>query len=73
VFSIVQAFATLGIGIIIGVIYIWKVGLVGLGISPQLIKFECTLNRLLDIACVPFLISTGYIRLVNYPMSAVYT
>ena len=32
-FSIVQAFATLGIGIIIGVIYIWKVGLVGLGIS----------------------------------------
>ncbi|KAH9962226.1 P-loop containing nucleoside triphosphate hydrolase protein [Russula dissimulans] len=41
---IVQAFATLVAGIIIGVIYIWKVGLVGL-------------------ACVPFVMSTGYIRL----------
>jgi len=29
--SIVQAFATLVAGIIIGLIYIWKVGLVGLG------------------------------------------
>jgi hypothetical protein len=34
-FSIIQAFATLTIGIIIGVIYMWKVGLVGLGISPH--------------------------------------
>jgi ATP-binding cassette, subfamily B (MDR/TAP), member 1 len=31
-FRIVQAFATLGIGIVIGLIYIWKVGLVGFGI-----------------------------------------
>ena len=30
-FSIVQAFATLAAGLIIGLIYIWKVGLVGLG------------------------------------------
>ncbi|KAI0284634.1 P-loop containing nucleoside triphosphate hydrolase protein [Russula aff. rugulosa BPL654] len=42
--AIVQAFATLTIGLIIGLIYMWKVGLVGL-------------------ACVPFLMSTGYIRL----------
>jgi ATP-binding cassette subfamily B (MDR/TAP) protein 1 len=42
--SIVQAFATLTVGLIISLIYIWKVGLVGL-------------------ACVPFLMSTGYIRL----------
>jgi len=40
VFSIVQAIATLTIGVIIGVIYIWKVGLLGLGII--LIKIECT-------------------------------
>ena len=32
VFSIVQAFATLVTGLIIGLIYIWKVGLVGLGV-----------------------------------------
>jgi len=42
--AIVQAFATLVAGIIIGSIYIWKVGVVGL-------------------ACVPFVMSTGYIRL----------
>jgi hypothetical protein len=29
--SIVQAFSTLTIGLIIGLIYMWKVGLVGLG------------------------------------------
>ena len=29
--SIVQAIATLSIGLIIGLIYMWKVGLVGLG------------------------------------------
>ena len=32
VLSIVQAIATLSIGLIIGLIYMWKVGLVGLGI-----------------------------------------
>lgn len=31
VFSIVQAMATLTIGLIVGLIYMWKVGLVGLG------------------------------------------
>ncbi|KAH9984144.1 P-loop containing nucleoside triphosphate hydrolase protein [Russula vinacea] len=44
--AIVQAFSTLAVGLIISLIYIWKVGLVGL-------------------ACVPFLMSTGYIRLVG--------
>ena len=38
VFRIIQAFSTLGVGIIIGIIYIWKVGLVGLGISPSLLS-----------------------------------
>jgi hypothetical protein len=31
-FRIVQALSTIMIGLIIGLIYIWKVGLVGLGI-----------------------------------------
>ena len=30
-FSIVEAIATLTVGIIVGLIFIWKVGLVGLG------------------------------------------
>ncbi|THH18900.1 hypothetical protein EW146_g2189 [Bondarzewia mesenterica] len=42
--AIVQSISTLIIGLILGLIFIWKVGLVGL-------------------ACVPLLISTGYIRL----------
>ncbi|KAH9985634.1 P-loop containing nucleoside triphosphate hydrolase protein [Russula compacta] len=42
--AIVQALATLTAGIIIGLIFIWKLALVGL-------------------ACIPFLMSTGYIRL----------
>ncbi|KAI0282942.1 P-loop containing nucleoside triphosphate hydrolase protein [Russula brevipes] len=42
--AIIQAFATLAAGLTIGLIFIWKIGLVGL-------------------ACVPFVMSTGYIRL----------
>ncbi|THH21388.1 hypothetical protein EW146_g137 [Bondarzewia mesenterica] len=42
--AIVQSIATLVLGLILGLIFIWKVGLVGL-------------------ACIPLLISSGYIRL----------
>lgn len=38
--SIVQAFATLAVGLIIGLIYIWKVGLVGLGMLLTLINMH---------------------------------
>ncbi|TFY65766.1 hypothetical protein EVG20_g5320 [Dentipellis fragilis] len=42
--AIVQSISTLILGLILGLVFIWKVGLVGL-------------------ACVPFLISAGFIRL----------
>ncbi|KAI0059986.1 P-loop containing nucleoside triphosphate hydrolase protein [Artomyces pyxidatus] len=42
--AIVQSFSTLVLGIVLGLVFIWKIGLVGM-------------------ACVPLLISTGYIRL----------
>jgi len=35
-FSIVQALATLATGLIIGLVFIWKLGLVGLGTFPLL-------------------------------------
>lgn len=34
VFSIIQAFATLTAGIIIGMIFVWKLGLIGIGTFP---------------------------------------
>ncbi|KAI0252871.1 P-loop containing nucleoside triphosphate hydrolase protein [Lactifluus subvellereus] len=46
--SLSEPFATLAAGLVVGLVYTWKVGLVGL-------------------ACVPFLMSTGYIRLVGGP------
>ncbi|KZV67726.1 P-loop containing nucleoside triphosphate hydrolase protein [Peniophora sp. CONT] len=42
--AIVQSMSTLVLGVILGLIFIWKIGLVGL-------------------ACIPLLMSTGYIRL----------
>jgi ATP-binding cassette, subfamily B (MDR/TAP), member 1 len=42
--AIVQAFATLVVGLILGLVFAWKLGLVGL-------------------ACMPLLVSAGYIRL----------
>ncbi|KAG7088358.1 hypothetical protein E1B28_012362 [Marasmius oreades] len=42
--AIVQSLSTLIVGIIVGIIFAWKIGLVGL-------------------ACTPFLVCTGYIRL----------
>ncbi len=40
VFRIVQALATLTAGLIVGLVYIWKVGLVGLGIFPHLSRWS---------------------------------
>jgi hypothetical protein len=39
-FSIVQAFATLAAGLVVGLIYIWKIGLVGFGTSPHSFFFS---------------------------------
>ncbi len=40
-FSIIQATSTLAIGLVIGLVYMWKVGLVGLGkyLTCQIIVF----------------------------------
>ena len=43
-FSIVQAFATLVVGLIIGLIYIWKVGLVGLGTFAHTYQHGLTID-----------------------------
>ena len=64
VLSIVQAFATLTGGIIIGIIYIWKLGLVGFGISHRTFRDRVYIETDFDIACIPLLMSTGYTRLV---------
>ncbi|KAI0261288.1 P-loop containing nucleoside triphosphate hydrolase protein [Gloeopeniophorella convolvens] len=42
--AILQSLATLVVGILLGLVFIWKIGLVGIG-------------------CLPFVLSTGYIRL----------
>lgn len=68
VFSIIQAFATLASGFTIGLIFIWKLGLVGLGKSTMLVSL-LDLVLMPDTACVPFLMSVGYIRLVSTPSS----
>jgi ATP-binding cassette subfamily B (MDR/TAP) protein 1 len=61
--AIVQATATLVAGAIIGLIIIWKIGLVGLGglfLGPFRDPFTDLLSSL---GCTPFLVSAGYIRL----------
>jgi len=50
--AIVQSIATLVAGSVLGLVFIWRVGLVGM-------------------ACIPFLISPGYIRLVRLPVLSV--
>lgn len=42
--AIIQAMATITLGVVLGLVYIWKIGLVGM-------------------ACIPLLMSTGYIQL----------
>jgi ATP-binding cassette, subfamily B (MDR/TAP), member 1 len=63
-FSIVQAFATLAAGLVVGLVYVWKIGLVGFGTYRHSLFFLIDADYLTS-ACVPFLISTGYIRLVG--------
>ena len=45
--AIVESIATLISGTVLGLVFIWKVGIVGL-------------------ACIPLLMSSGYIRLVRH-------
>jgi hypothetical protein len=66
VFSIIQAVATLTSGIIVGMFFIWKVGLVGLGMFCRL-PHGLFIDADAWSACVPFILSSGYFRLVGYP------
>ena len=66
-FSIVQAFATLTLGVIIGLVYIWKVGLVELGMFARAHQRWMAIDTDYLSVCVPFVIFTGYIRLVGWP------
>lgn len=66
-FSLVQAFATLTLGLIIGLVYIWKVGLVELGMSARAHQRRMVIDLDCLAVCVPFVIFTGYVRLVGYP------
>ena len=68
VFSIIQALATLVSGFTVGLIFIWKLGLVGFGKSTMLVSL-LDLALMPDTACVPFLMSVGCIRLVSAPSS----
>jgi len=66
-FSIVQAFATVTLGVIIGLIYIWKVGLVELGVSARTHQRGMTIDTDCLVVCVPFILFTGYVRFVGCP------
>lgn len=60
--SIIQAAATLIGGSVIGLVYAWKVALVAIGEFVS--SFRCIVPICLS-ACIPVLVSTGYIRLVS--------
>ena len=60
--SIVQAFFTVVGGSIIGLAYGWKLALIGMG-EPVLRRNSFSELRFGPLACVPFVIGTGYIRL----------
>jgi ABC-type multidrug transport system fused ATPase/permease subunit len=62
--TIVQSFATLIAGSILGLAFIWKVGLVGIGTLTSFLIITRAHNH--QSACIPFLVSTGYIRLVSF-------
>jgi ATP-binding cassette subfamily B (MDR/TAP) protein 1 len=64
--TIVQSFACLIAGSILGLAFIWKVALVGIGTLTTKFSFFIILHELIIIACLPLLVSSGYIRLVSF-------
>jgi hypothetical protein len=61
--SIVQSFSTIILGVILGTIFIWKVGLVGIGEFSMNVN-ACSRSPIFCAAVLPLLVSAGYIRLV---------
>ena len=64
--AILQSFATIIGGSIIGLIYNYKVALVSIGMERTLCCYDGLWLIITSIACMPFLVSAGYIRLVSY-------
>ena len=60
--SILQSIATLISGSIIGLIFAWKLALVGIG-ELSFIFHHLESNDV--VACIPVLVTSGYIRLVR--------
>lgn len=52
-------------GSIIGLIYGWKLALVGIGMSCMSVSTRQLFMFSFSIACIPLVISTGYVRLVR--------
>jgi len=67
---IIQGVATLIAGSVLGLVFIWKVALVGIGKLLLIFYIWISFYKHLKIACAPLLISTGYIRLVS-PLSCI--
>ena len=65
--TIVQSISTLIAGSILGLVFIWKIGLIGMGTLTTKFSF-LILTRAHNrrSACLPFLVSSGYIRLVCF-------
>lgn len=61
--SIVQAFFTVIGGSIIGLAYGWKLALIGMGEPVLCCDFFLRTLSFGPVACIPFVIGTGYIRL----------
>ena len=60
--SIIQSISTIITGSVIGLILIWKLALVGIGEFSGRLR---TVSYCLPSACMPLVLSTGYIRLVS--------
>ena len=62
--TIVQSIASLIAGSILGLAFIWRVGLVGIGTLTTKFRFLWAHNH--GLACTPLLISSGFVRLVSF-------
>ena len=62
--TIVQSISCLIAGSILGLAFIWKVALVGMGTLTTKSRFLIAHNH--RSACIPLLVSSGYIRLVSF-------
>ena len=63
--TIIQSIACLIAGAALGLAFLWKLALVGIGASIIAFKIRILHQLKIVLACVPLLVSTGYIRLVS--------